>query len=1500
MARIRIAGTDPTTVPTPPVGKSTLFVDINDLSYKAKLPDGSIIPISTTPEFIQDTIGAFFQDSASIDFVYDDSGNIAYFEVIESGLDIFQIPVTPTGNLTSDNVGDALNELQSSIDSTDAILTAHLNGDPSKHDATEIDYERAVLDRIDIQFATTEVETALSDLDDLKLSRTGVQPMLGDLDMDGNDIITGAGLVDGRDVSVDGAKLDTIEFNAKDDQLASEVPLTPYGVLTSTDVQAGIEELAEIISEEQIIVVSKSPGTGQFSSVKDAIDSISDASSAKPYIVKVSPGIYIEDTITMKSFVVLQGQDDGTTIIEVDDTSKTAIIGASNSEIRNIGIRGSTDNGVDLIYFQGTAANGGFSLIDCALGDAYRLIHIEGDGVPTFFRMEGTRIFNSAVFTEGFLVDRTSTGIVQGFFADLIYQKLTGPYPDILFRATGGSRIILDSVTVETAGNTTHGIYLDDGSQLDIITAALVGMDNAVYLPNTGTAPHIQIEQLTLRDNNQDLLIEHIGATGNFSGNADYTKVSVHPSADVALFYSDNAAGGVVSSGSLRIGRRHEILFDGLDLLEGTPGMGIIFGGFLTDNGGFNVGVGSGFGYLVASDYPDHQVKRIDWENTSIALSANQDVYIYFNSSELLTSSASIGNTDDIILIGRVVTNSTGIELIDQSPVLARNAINYLNRALRDGFGPIYDSGSIVTENSTPFKLDISSGTYFYSLNRYTPSGGSAHLFTQYYRDGLGGYNRSNTDTVNNTHYDDGSGTLQSLTAGYYTAHTLYVNCDDADEKYFLVLGQTEYSALAAIESSPLPSAPSWLRDAVTPIARIVVREGSSNIEAVYDIRPVLGFKSSGVSASADHGNLLGLADDDHPQYLLVNGSRAMANDLDMGGNDINNVATVDGVVVSAHASRHLPNNVDALATATAITITDSTNGVGTANAFSRADHVHAHGNRGGGSLHALVTTSVAGFMSAADKLKLDGIENNAKDDQIAAEVPYSNATSSLIATNVQTAIDELDGRLDAIEAQTYVNSFNGRTGAVTAQNGDYTASQITNVPSGTVSAITVQAAINELDSEKVPNTRQVNAGTGLTGGGDLSADRTISMPNVGTPNTYGSATQVPVFTTDAQGRVSAVTNTAINGVPAANIVNTPAGNISATNVQTAIDELDAEKQPLDGDLTALAALATTGIIVRNAANSAVTRAIQAAIGEVTVVNGNGVSGDPVVGLPDVGTAGTIGSASQSVTITTDSKGRVTARTAQAIAITSSQVTDFANAVRNTALTGFAASGDTAILATDTVLQAFNKTQGQMNARVVGPASATDNAVARYDLTTGKLIQNSAVLIDDNGGLSAAAYLRPGTTADTTDGNIRYTNNELQARINGVWRVLGRSPTTITQTGGTSTTSGTYGTIAGMSTTPAAGTYMVIFECSAALGDDTSADIAMFLAGTEQTAYTKTLQIFANGGFGPTGAYEVPVTIIIPELTVNGAQAITAQFRENGGGTLTVGPRSLTVIPVSR
>ena len=57
---------------------------------------------------------------------------------------------------------------------------------------------------------------------------------------------------------------------------------------------------------------------------------------------------------------------------------------------------------------------------------------------------------------------------------------------------------------------------------------------------------------------------------------------------------------------------------------------------------------------------------------------------------------------------------------------------------------------------------------------------------------------------------------------------------------------------------------------------------------------------------------------------------------------------------------------------------------------------------------------------------------------------------------------------------------------------------------------------------------------------------------------------------------------------------------------------------------------------------------------------------------------------------------------------------------------------------------------------VVGPASATDNAIVRFDLTSGKLIQNSVVTIADTTGDISGVGTLNATTADLT--NLEVTN----------------------------------------------------------------------------------------------------------------------------------------------
>jgi len=66
------------------------------------------------------------------------------------------------------------------------------------------------------------------------------------------------------------------------------------------------------------------------------------------------------------------------------------------------------------------------------------------------------------------------------------------------------------------------------------------------------------------------------------------------------------------------------------------------------------------------------------------------------------------------------------------------------------------------------------------------------------------------------------------------------------------------------------------------------------------------------------------------------------------------------------------------------------------------------------------------------------------------------------------------------------------------------------------------------------------------------------------------------------------------------------------TNVTAA-----ANYQPLDADLTALSGLSSTGLVARTAANTFSERIITGTTAEITVTNGDGVSGNPTLSLPD-------------------------------------------------------------------------------------------------------------------------------------------------------------------------------------------------------------------------------------------------------------------------------------------
>jgi hypothetical protein len=152
------------------------------------------------------------------------------------------------------------------------------------------------------------------------------------------------------------------------------------------------------------------------------------------------------------------------------------------------------------------------------------------------------------------------------------------------------------------------------------------------------------------------------------------------------------------------------------------------------------------------------------------------------------------------------------------------------------------------------------------------------------------------------------------------------------------------------------------------------------------------------------------------------------------------------------------------------------------------------------------------------------------------------------------------------------VSSVFSRVGAVTAQNGDYTAAQITNVPAGNLAATTVQAAINELDTQKLSighaglgGTAHANATPGTAG--FMSATDKTKLDGIEANATADmTANEILTALQTVDGPSSGLDADTLDGQHAADFA--AAGHSHPTY------------QPIDATLTAMAGVTTTADLI--------------------------------------------------------------------------------------------------------------------------------------------------------------------------------------------------------------------------------------------------------------------------------------------------------------------------------
>lgn len=128
---------------------------------------------------------------------------------------------------------------------------------------------------------------------------------------------------------------------------------------------------------------------------------------------------------------------------------------------------------------------------------------------------------------------------------------------------------------------------------------------------------------------------------------------------------------------------------------------------------------------------------------------------------------------------------------------------------------------------------------------------------------------------------------------------------------------------------------------------------------------------------------------------------------------------------------------------------------------------------------------------------------------------------------------------------------------------------------------IDIQQGITLAQLEAILSATDIIPGTGLTGGGNISADVTLSLADTAvTPGTYGDATNSPQITIDQQGRITSASDVPITGGGGGYIVTVSLNGVASHDFTSLPGSFSTLRLILTGGTTAAVLQANPNITV--------------------------------------------------------------------------------------------------------------------------------------------------------------------------------------------------------------------------------------------------------------------------------------------------------------------------------